>query len=41
MTPQQLLASTGNAHLENLELPLWVQRWEESLNTLSASYKKA
>ncbi|WP_165831930.1 thioesterase family protein [Aliidiomarina sp. B3213] len=40
MKPVDLLAATGNHSLTSPELPEWVQKWEDSLNTLSASYKK-
>lgn len=40
MEPQALLDATGNGHIEQPELPEWVQSWAESLAQLSAQSRK-
>lgn len=41
LTPAELLAATGHEHLDSPQIPEWVQKWEDSLSTLSASHKKS
>lgn len=40
LAPQELLDATGNGHIEQPELPEWVQTWANSLAELSAQSRQ-
>ena len=40
LSPEDLIAATGQGHLQSPALPEWVEAWRQTLDALSAQAKK-